>query len=94
MTNRFRTTLAVLTLAFGLSFLFPVILVFLQLVGIVSPRTLGRYRRYAILGISLFAAIITPGTDVVSMVAMMVPMYLFYEAAIIIGRSLVRGRED
>ena len=91
--DRYVGFVTLLTLAFGLSFLFPVILVFLELVGVVSPRTLGRYRRYAILGISLIAAVITPGTDMVSMLAMMIPMYLFYEAAIIIGRSLVRGRE-
>jgi sec-independent protein translocase protein TatC len=92
--DRYVGFVTLVTLAFGLSFLFPVILVFLQLVGLVTPRTLGRYRRYAILGISLISAIITPGTDVVSMLAMMIPMYLFYEAAIIIGRSLTRGRED
>ena len=91
--DRYVGFVTLLTLAFGLSFLFPVILVFLELVGAVSPKTLGRYRRFAILGISVVSAIITPGTDVVSMLAMMVPMYLFYEAAIIIGRSLVRGRE-
>jgi sec-independent protein translocase protein TatC len=92
--DRYVGFVTLLTLAFGLSFLFPVILVFLELVGVVSPQTLGTYRRYAILGISLISAIITPGTDVVSMLAMMIPMYLFYEAAIIIGRSIVRGRED
>jgi sec-independent protein translocase protein TatC len=92
--DRYVGFVTLLTLAFGLSFLFPVILVFLELVGVVSPQTLGAYRRYAILGISLISAIITPGTDVVSMLAMMIPMYLFYEAAIIIGRSIVRGRED
>jgi sec-independent protein translocase protein TatC len=92
--DRYVGFVTLLTLAFGLSFLFPVILVFLELVGLVSPRTLGRYRRYAFLGIAVISAIITPGTDVVSMLAMMVPMYVFYEAAIIVGRSLVRGRED
>jgi sec-independent protein translocase protein TatC len=81
-----------LTLAFGLSFLFPVILVFLELIGLVTPETLGKYRRYAILIISFIAALITPGTDMVSMIAMMIPMYLFYEAAIIIGRLLKRER--
>ncbi len=92
--DRYVGFVTLVTLAFGLSFLFPVILVFLELVGVVSPRTLGRYRRHAILGIAVIAAVITPGTDVVSMLAMMIPMYLFYEASIIIGRSLVRGRED
>jgi sec-independent protein translocase protein TatC len=80
------------TLAFGLSFLFPVVLVFLQAVGLVSPATLSGFRRYAIVVIAVIAAVITPGQDVFSMVAMMIPMYLFYEAAIIIGRIITRDR--
>ena len=42
------------TLAFGLSFLLPVLLVFLELVGVVQPETLSKYRRYAIFLIFLF----------------------------------------
>jgi len=51
---------------------------------------LSKYRRWAILGISIFAAVITPSSDPYTMLAMMIPMYLFYEAAIIIGRFLKR----
>jgi sec-independent protein translocase protein TatC len=90
--DRYIGFVTLLTLAFGLSFLFPVVLVALELVGVVTPETLGKYRRYAILAIAFISALITPGTDMVSMVAMMVPMYLFYEAAIIIGRLLKRER--
>ena len=78
------------TLAFGLSFLLPVLLVFLELVGVVRPETLSKYRRYAIFLIFLFAAIITPSSDPYTMLALGIPMYLFYEAAIIIGRFLKR----
>lgn len=90
--DRYVGFVTLLTLAFGLSFLFPVVLVFLELIGLVSPQTLGHYRRYAILIISIISAVITPGTDMVSMVAMMVPMYVFYEAAIVIGRLMKRER--
>ena len=78
------------TLAFGLSFLLPVLLVFLELVGVVTPQWLAKYRRYAIFVIFLFAAIITPSSDPYTMCAMAIPMYLFYEAAIIIGRIAKR----
>jgi sec-independent protein translocase protein TatC len=91
--DRYLGFVTLVTLAFGLSFLFPVVLVFLQLVGVVTPQTLAGFRRYAIVLISLIAAIITPGQDVVSMVAMMIPMYVFYEASIIIGRFMKRGAE-
>src|SRR5262249_31352699 len=45
-----------------------------------------------LLGISIFAAVITPSSDPYTMLAMMIPMYLFYEASIIIGRFLRRSR--
>ncbi len=77
-------------IAFGVSFLFPVVLVFLELVGVLSTRVLRNVRRWAILGIAIFAAVITPSSDPYTMLAMMIPMVLFYEAAIIIGRMLKR----
>ena len=78
------------TLAFGVSFLFPVILVFLELVGVLSPQQLREWRRWAILGIAIFSAVITPSGDPYTMLAMMIPMYLFYEGSIIIGRIMKR----
>jgi sec-independent protein translocase protein TatC len=92
--DRYVGFVTLLGLAFGVSFLFPVFLVFLEIVGVLSPAKLSSWRRWAILGIALFAAIITPSSDPYTMVALMVPMWLFYEAAIIIGRWLNRqGRE-
>ena len=73
-----------------MSFLLPVLLVFLELVGVVSPQWLSKNRRYAIFLIFLFAAIITPSSDPYTMLAMGIPMYIFYEAAIIIGRMAKR----
>jgi sec-independent protein translocase protein TatC len=75
-------------LAFGLSFEFPILLVFLVLVGVLSSRKLRAWRRWAILGIAIFAAVITPSSDPYSMLAMMIPMVLFYEASIIIARLM------
>jgi sec-independent protein translocase protein TatC len=79
-----------LTLAFGLSFEFPIVLIFLGLAGVLSSAKLRQWRRPAILFISVFAAVITPSSDPYTMLAMMIPMYLFYEAAIIIIRLLKR----
>jgi sec-independent protein translocase protein TatC len=78
------------TLAFGLAFLLPIFLIFLQLVGVLSSRRLASWRRYSVLVIAVFAAVITPSGDPYTMLAMMIPMYLFYEASIIIGRTLKR----
>ncbi len=79
-----------LTLAFGISFEFPVVLVFLVLAGVLSSQKLRNWRRPAILLIAIFAAIITPSSDPYTMTAMMVPMILFYEGAIIVSRLMKR----
>jgi sec-independent protein translocase protein TatC len=73
-------------LIFGLGFEFPVILVFLQVAHVLSWQKLARWRRYAIVGIFVVDAIITPSGDPVTLFAMAVPMCIFYEIAILIGR--------
>ncbi len=88
--DRYVGFVTLVALAFGVSFLFPIFLVFLELVGVLSPEILAKNRRYSLLGISIFAAVITPSSDPYTMLAMMIPMYLFYEASIIIGRFLNR----
>jgi sec-independent protein translocase protein TatC len=88
--DRFITFVVLVAFAFGLSFEFPIVLIFLELVGVLSSDQLRRWRRFSILGISIFAAIITPSADPYTMLALALPMYLFYEAAIIVGRLLKR----
>lgn len=75
-------------LAFGLSFEFPVVLISLTVVGVLSSRQLAHWRRNAILLIAVAAAVITPSQDFVTMTAMMVPLIIFYEASIWIARAL------
>jgi sec-independent protein translocase protein TatC len=73
---------------FGVVFLFPVVLVFLEVVGLVPSRKLRDIRRPAIVGIAFLAAVATPSNDPYSFMAMAVPLYLFYEGAILVGRIL------
>ncbi|MEP7060743.1 MAG: twin-arginine translocase subunit TatC [Actinomycetota bacterium] len=86
--TQYVTFYVLVAIAFGVSFLFPVVLVFLEIVGVLSTRQLRRVRRFAVLGISIFAAVITPSSDPYTMLALMIPMVLFYEAAIIVGRLM------
>jgi sec-independent protein translocase protein TatC len=79
-------------LAFGVGFEFPIVLVFLQLAGILEPRTLRSVRRYAIVGIVVLVAVITPSGDPYTLGILSIPMYLFYEASIVIGTLLTRNR--
>ena len=75
-------------LAFGVAFLFPIVLVFLQLVGALTSRRLATWRRPAVVVIVIIAAVITPSQDPYSLVLMAGPMYIFYEASILIGKLL------
>jgi sec-independent protein translocase protein TatC len=79
-------------LAFGIGFEFPILLIFLQMAGLITPATLRRYRRYAIVIIAVIVAVATPSGDPISMLALTIPMYLFYEAAIVVGRIMERRR--
>ena len=88
--DRYVGFVLLVTLAFGLSFLFPIVLVFLELVGVLSSRRLRSWRRWAILAIAIFAAVITPSGDPYTMLAMTIPMCIFYEASIIVGRLIGR----
>lgn len=88
--ERFVTFVLLVALAFGISFEFPILLIFLELVGVLSTERLRHWRRFSLLAIAIFAAVITPSSDPYTMLALTIPMYVFYEAAIIVGRLLKR----
>lgn len=79
-------------LAFGIGFEFPIILVGLQVAGVLTPRKLNSWRRPAIVVIAVVAAVITPSGDPISMIALAVPMYIFYELSILIGWAVTRRK--
>jgi sec-independent protein translocase protein TatC len=88
--DRYLTLVALMILAFGVAFEFPVLLVFLLLVRVVTTQQLRGIRRWMIMGIVVFSAVITPSSDPFSLFFMAIPMYLFYEIAIVIGRVMKR----
>src|SRR5690606_25063081 len=87
--NAYLAFVLVTFLAFGVSFELPVALVILVLLGWVTPEQLRAGRGYAIVGIFVVAAVITP-PDVVSQLLLAVPMCLLYEAGILAARLLGR----
>jgi sec-independent protein translocase protein TatC len=80
-----------LVLAFGLMFQLPVVLSLMGRVGIVSTSLLRKGRRYAIVGIAVFSALVTPN-DLISMFVMAVPVYLLYEISIWIVALIEKDR--
>jgi sec-independent protein translocase protein TatC len=75
--------------AFGLAFEIPIATVLLVRTGVVRIESLGKQRGFVLLGIFVVAAIITP-PDAVSQTMMALPMYVLYEAGILLSRILVR----
>lgn len=72
-------------LIFGLVFEFPVALVLLAKIGIVDAKMLARQRKYALLLIFIFAAVMTP-PDIISQVLMALPMIGLYELSILFSK--------
>jgi sec-independent protein translocase protein TatC len=75
---------------FGLTFQFPVILVSLELARVVTPAKLLHAWRWAVIIITIVAAVFTPSSDPFSMLALAIPLVFFYFAAIGIGKLLGR----
>ena len=87
-----------LILAFGLCFQLPVVLSLAGLAGLISSKQLGGFRRYALFGIVVVAALITP-PDPISQILLAMPIYLLYEGSILCVklielRGLARDRSD
>ncbi len=85
---RFVNFITVFILAFGLIFELPILMVFTGKVGLISRTKFQENRRYALLGIAIVAALLTPTPDVVNMLLMAGPLYLLYEAGILILKIL------
>ena len=78
--------------AFGVGFQFPLALILLQMIGVVDQKQLRAGRRYAIVGIVVLVAVLTPSGDPITLGVLSIPMYIFYEISIIFGWW--RGRKE
>ena len=85
---RYFTLYVAMCVVFGAVFMYPLILVSLELTGVVPSARWRKWRRPAIVVLSLVAAVVTPSSDPFSFLAMAVPMVVLYEASIILGRIL------
>ena len=85
--SEYLDLITTLMLAFGLCFQLPIVITLLGLSGIVKAKMLSDARRYAILGIAVLAAIVTP-PDPISMCLLMVPIILLYEISILCVRMI------
>ena len=78
-------------LGFGVAFLFPVIVLFLNVAGVFPSAKMRSWRRGMIVGIAVAAAVLTPSQDPFTFMAMALPLYVLYEGCIVIGRVRERA---
>jgi len=80
-------------LAFGISFLLPVLLLLLNRAGIVTREQLSKSRRYVIVGIFIVAAVATP-PDVVSQLILAIPLMILFEGSLLLMRPASKVAEE
>jgi sec-independent protein translocase protein TatC len=70
----------------------PVVLLGMSALGLVTPQTLNRFRRHAIVAAVIIGAFLTPGDLLWTTIAMAVPLYLLYEISVVLSYAVARRR--
>jgi sec-independent protein translocase protein TatC len=84
---------AQLVLAFGVMFELPLVIVLLAAFGLVNPKFFARNRPFALVVAAILAAFLSPGPDAFSMLMLLAPILVLYEAGIFVGRIVWRARQ-
>lgn len=82
--QKYISLITVMMLVFGLTFQTPIAVFFLNKIGLLSLDALYKSRRFVILGVIVAAAAATPGSDMFSLFALAIPMYLLFELGILL----------
>ena len=78
-------------LSSGVIFELPIIIYFLTKIGLVTPKILVKYRKYALVFVLILAAIITP-PDVASQIIVAIPILILYQISIYISKIVLKNR--
>ena len=81
-----------MSLALGVVFELPIVILGLTAVGLVTPGMLNRFRRHAVVLCLVGSAFITPGADPLSLFALAAPLYFLYEISVAVSVVVHRGR--
>jgi sec-independent protein translocase protein TatC len=84
--NQYLTLFLLMMFIFGVTFEFPVVLVAMELANIVTPKQLLHFWRYALIAITIASGVFTPSGDPLSMMALAIPLTVFYFLAIGVGK--------
>ncbi len=75
-------------IGFGVFFQLPLVIVVLTKAGVVNPHELGLYRKHVLVGILVLAALLTPGPDIFSQLALSLPSYVLFGISLLIARRI------
>jgi sec-independent protein translocase protein TatC len=92
--NSYIDMMLPICLGSGLAFQLPLVIFFMAKIGLVTASYLRKVRKYAVVIIFIVAAIITPGPDVISQLAVAMPLMLLYEISIILTARVEKQREE
>ncbi|MDD3491213.1 MAG: twin-arginine translocase subunit TatC [Bacteroidia bacterium] len=90
----YMSTLYILVFSMGLMFEMPVLAYFLSRMGIVTREGLKKFRNYAVVGVLVISAFITPTTDPFTMLVVAFPLYVLYEVSILVCRKETPEKDD
>lgn len=79
-------------IGFGVFFQMPLVIVVLTKAGVLNPHELGLYRKHVLVGILVMAALLTPGPDIFSQLALSLPSYVLFEISLLIARRIYDPR--
>jgi sec-independent protein translocase protein TatC len=92
--GNYYSTVIWMTFAVGLAFQFPLVLILLIRIGLVTVEKLRSSRRFVLVILMISAALITPGGDPVSLCILTIPLYFLFEVSILVGTLIERKKED
>jgi sec-independent protein translocase protein TatC len=92
--DSYVSAVTTMTLLMGLIFEFPVVVVVLTKIGILSPSFMSKYRKHTIVLILLIAGLITPSPDAFTQLVVSVPLYALYEISVQLSKRVYRKKEE
>ncbi len=84
--SSYISTVTVLTFIMGIVFELPIVVYFLTKIGLLGPSFMRKNRKYSIIIILIVAALITPSSDIPTLVLVSAPLYILYEASIFVSK--------
>ncbi len=87
----YTSNVTTMCLLMGLMFEFPVIMIFLTKIGIVTPKFMAKYRKHTFIAILIISGFITPSPDVFSQLVVTIPLYILYEISLNLSKKVYKN---